>query len=110
MSLTQQPQTTYADDGRVSEEDFAHMRLTSDVAWYHPEEDAVYVSNDDRIPRFEPGQKVIPSVTKALEQKMLRRQGKLNADSIFNIYNPKDGWQDKVAEYISWKKRHGGRM
>jgi hypothetical protein len=104
-----QPQQ-YADDSRVSEDDFAHMRLTSDAAWYHPEEDAIYVSSDDRIPRFEPGQKVIPSVTKALDQKIKRRQGKLEADSIFNIYNNKDGWQDRVNDYISWKKRHAGIM
>jgi hypothetical protein len=104
---------TFADNdgtGRLDESHFNSMRLTSDVAWYHPNEDAIYVSSDDKIPRFTPGNCVIPSVKKANEQKIARRQGKLDPDSIFNIYNKHDGWQDKVNEYIEFKKRHAGIM
>jgi hypothetical protein len=109
MSQTQY----YADDSRnlnLSEEQFKHMELRGDVAWYNPTEDAIYVSNDDKIPRFEPGMKAIPNVTKAHEQKMLKRQGKLDFDSVYNVYNKQDGWQDKLADYIDWKKRHAGIM
>lgn len=103
-----QPQ--YADETRLDESAFNAMRLTSDVAWYHPIEDAIYVSNDDRVPRFQDGNKVIPSVRKAQEQKILKRQGKLNDDSIYSIYNKHDGWEDKALEYIEFKKRHAGIM
>ena len=34
----------YADETRLDESAFNAMRLTSQVAWYHPNEDAVYVS------------------------------------------------------------------
>lgn len=98
------------DNNRLTEEDFSHMRLTSDVAWYHPEEDAIYVSSDDRVPRFKEGMKVVPSVSKANEQKVNLRKGKLNPDSIFSIYNRNDGWEDKALEYTDWRKRHAGIM
>jgi hypothetical protein len=103
-----QPQ--YADETRLDESAFDKMRLMSQVAWYHPNEDAVYVSNDDRTPRFIDGNCVVPSVTKALDQKIQFRKGKLNADSIYSIYNKHDGWEDLALQYTDWKKRHAGIM
>ena len=104
---------TYANNnngGRLDKSNFDQMRLTSDVAWYHPKEDSIYVSSDDRTPRFTPGNCVIPSVRKAQEQKIARKEGKLDFDSIYNIYNKHDGWQDRANDYIQFKKRQSGIM
>ena len=100
----------YADETRLDESAFKAMRLTSQVAWYHPNEDAVYVSDDDKTPRFIDGNCVVPSVSKALDQKIQFRKGKLNADSIYSIYNKQDGWEDLALQYTDWKKRHAGIM
>lgn len=104
-----QPQ--YEDDTRLDESHFERMKLTSDVAWYNPLEDSVYVSNNDKTPQFTDGNKVIPSVRFAAEQKMLRRQGKLDKDkATFSIYNRKDGWEDKALEYFDYKARTANIM
>ena len=67
-------------------------------------------SNDDKVPRFIDGNCVVPSVSKALDQKIKFRKGKLNPDSIYSIYNKKDGWEDLALQYTDWKKRHAGIM
>lgn len=105
-------QQVYEDDSRLNQQYFDdNLKLTSDVAWYHPIEDAIYVSKNDKMPQFREGHKVIPSVRFAKEQAMLKRQGKLDEDkATFSIYNRKDGWEDKALEYFDFKARTANIM
>jgi hypothetical protein len=84
------------------------QKLSSKVAWYHPKEDAIYVSNNDRAPTYDAGMKIVPSVAAIAKAKKLKAEGKINSDQArFSIYNKHDGWQDAANEYFEDRKIKG---
>jgi hypothetical protein len=79
-------------------------KLASPVAWYNPVEDAIYVSDNDKVPTFNDGMKVIPNVASIAKARALEKEGRLNSDEArFSIFNAKDGWQDAANEYFDYK-------
>lgn len=111
MSLTTNYSTYTHED---FETQFAVKRkLASKVAWYNPVEDAIYVSDNDRVPNYIDGMKVIPKVANVAKARQLKAQGKLNSDEArFSIFNKQDGWEDAANEYFDFisKPRVAGVM
>lgn len=81
-------------------------KLASPVAWYNPVEDAIYVSDNDKVPTFQEGMKVIPKVASIRKAKELEAAGRINSDEArFSIFNRQDGWEDAANEYYDNKIR-----
>ena len=89
------------------------QKLQSKVAWWHPKENAIYLSDNDKSPNYPEGMKVIPNVAKVTEAIELERQGKITSDkATFSIFNTEDGWDDIANEYYNnrYRARTAGVM
>ena len=104
------PQYTHEDwDAQYAKK----QKLSSKVAWWHPKENAIYLSDNDKSPNYPEGMKVIPDVAKVTEAIELENQGKMSTDkATFSIFNKQDGWEDMANEYYSdrYLKRTAGVM
>lgn len=97
------------------ESHFERLKLRSKAAWFHPLEDAIYVSDSDKRPTYPEGNKVIPSmavVRKARQQAMAATSNTELDKATFSIYNKRDGWQNAALEYLdrNYKARTAGNM
>ena len=81
-------------------------KLASKVAWYNPQEDAIYLSDNDKQPTFQDGMMVIPKVANIRKAQELEAAGKINSDEArFSIFNKHDGWEDAANEYHDMRIR-----